>query len=74
MGLPVTFNGKPVLHKHVSSGENSRVVCSRVLNRTPRFTVQHFISAGLIFPSFRFGFVVVCFFFLNMIFLFSFLI
>ena len=25
MGLPVTFSGKPILHKHVSSGENSRL-------------------------------------------------
>ena len=53
MGLPVTFSGKPILHKHVSSGENSRVVCSRGFNRAPRFTVQVFVSAGLIFLSLK---------------------
>ena len=31
--VPVTFSGKPVLHKHESGGENSRVVCSHGLNR-----------------------------------------
>ena len=63
MGLPVTFSGKPVLHKHVNSGENSRDVCSRGLNRAPRFTVQVFTLTVCCFVFCLVFFLVFFFFF-----------